>query len=290
MRLVLTSGPATIVQPHNIKLLDSKNFILLGEGVKVCQGEDEQVFLEGDFTGFHTYMIVTNTRFIVSQSNVGATTQMSFLAKISMQLEPDVHTSHTVNFLSPLCPLQYVRAVKMGRNFDAFELGLPGAKSERFLCDLSFMSRCRLPMLPLIPLNIEYIGIAATGERTAQKRLGEGHEKLQDLLARLHAKESDRAVSLVMYRPGKLDDSNWTFKETVEIFEACLIQHFRTKPLNVEHLDFPKNKTKLTDKLRSFGISEIEIELEAPKETALHSRHAPIPAATHRFIVPIPRV
>jgi hypothetical protein len=129
--------------------------------------------------------------------------------------------------------------------------------------------------------------MAAASGRTAQKRLGDGHEKLQDLLARLHAKDSELAVSLLLYRPGKLDDSNWTFEETVEIFEACLIQYFRP-PLNVEHLDFPRNKTKLTDKLRSLGISEIEIELEAPKETAVHSRHALTPKAKHSFIVTVP--
>jgi hypothetical protein len=247
------------------------------------------LFLEGDLTGFHAYVIATHTRFTVVQGSVAATSHQSFRAQISMELTPLVPTEHIVNFRSPLLPLTHVSAAKRGRNFDGFELCLRGDRYEKFTCDLSFMIGYRLPkQLPPIPLNIEYIGIAATSERTAQKRLGEGHEKLQELLARLLAEDGTRTASLVLYRPGKLDDPNWTFEETVEIFEACLIQHFQPKPLNVEHLNFPKNKTNLTDKLRLLGISEIVIELESPKETTLHSRHVQASAAIHRFVVQVP--
>ncbi|HHF0815595.1 TPA: hypothetical protein ACPIDV_004650 [Pseudomonas aeruginosa] len=290
MRLVMTSGPATVVQVNNINVLDSKESTPLGEGVKVYQADDREVVLEGDFSGFHFYMIVTHTRFEILQNSVGVTTPESFRAEISMELEPGVHTSHIQNFHSLLVPLKYVSAARMGRQFDGFELALPRDTRRLLKCDLPLMSSRRLIKHPLIPLNIEYIGIAATGERTAQKRLGEGHEKLQELLARLHAHDSPRAVSLLLYRPGKLDDINWTFEETVEIFEACQIQKFKPTPLNSEHLNFPRNKTQLTDKLRSLGVSEIEIELQAPDGTAIHSIYAPTLAAKHQFIVPVPSI
>jgi hypothetical protein len=156
MRLVLISSPSTVVQPLNIKHLNSKQSTELGEGVKVCQVEDRQIILEGDFTGFHAYMIATHTRFTVSPSSVGLTTNQSFRAQINMKLEPDVPTSQIGNFISPLIPLHYVRAVKLGRDFDGFELGLPGARSERFPCDLPFMISRRVPIPPASAHSPEY--------------------------------------------------------------------------------------------------------------------------------------
>ncbi|EWH09820.1 hypothetical protein DS2_11063 [Catenovulum agarivorans DS-2] len=94
-----------------------------------------------------------------------------------------------------------------------------------------------------MPLLIQYIGMAAKNGRTAQDRLGEGHDKLQTILAELVDRDSFRSASVILYKPGELDCDAITFEQVVKTLEASLIQHFKPSPLNKEHLNFPKNKT-----------------------------------------------
>ncbi|MBA6362326.1 hypothetical protein H4J42_01115, partial [Colwellia sp. BRX8-8] len=139
-----------------------------------------------------------------------------------------------------------------------------------------------------IPLCIEYIGMAAKNGRTAQDRLGEGHDKLQTILAKLNARDQFKSASIILYKPGELESEGITFEQVVETLEASIIQHFKPKPLNVEHLNFPNNKTKLTSILKKIGANEIGVKLESPENTLLYSKHKPDKLEEHFIHIKVP--
>lgn len=285
MTLCLLSGPGTIAPPRSIGLLDlapSKD-----DDLYVHQlNEDHRLFFYGNFTGFHTYLIVTHTKFKVIPESVRQTGYDKFEAKIAYEAEDGKKQAQLIKFNSPLLPIRSVKPCKYGRDYDSFELEpLNGYASQKFHCNLSFITAYGTNLDAPVPLKIEYIGMAAKNGRTAQERLGEGHDKLQLVLGELNDRDLFRSVSLVLYKPGELDCDGITFPQVVETFEASLIQYFKPKPLNTEHLNFPNNKTKLTSVLASIGASHILTKLDSPHNTCLYSIHKPQPRSEHMFDV-----
>jgi hypothetical protein len=120
--------------------------------------------------------------------------------------------------------------------------------------------------------------------REAHHRLGEGHKKLQLVLAQQSRRGGGRATSLLLYRPSELDPPVLTFPEVIETIEASLIQHFKPTPLNIEHLDFPRNTTKLTRRIVEAGARALFVEVEAPKNTTLHSKQVAA-SARHQMLL-----
>jgi len=288
LALCLLSGPATVVQPRSIGLLDLAP--TRDDELYVHQlNKDHRLFFHGDFSGFHTYCLVTHTKFKIIEGSVIQTGHDKFQAKIYYELENGKSSTKVVGFNSPILPMRSVSACKYGRDLDSFELDLfNGYSSQKYICDLSFMISYATNLDFLIPLEIEYIGMAAKNGRTAQERLGEGHKKLQSVLAELNDRDLFRSVSIVLYKPGELDSKDITFPEVVETLEASLIQYFKPKPLNKEHLDFPNNKTKLTSKLKCAGVNQIITHIESPQQTSIYSNHKRQPLKEHTFFVNVP--
>lgn len=285
MTLCLLSGPGTIVPPRNVGLLDlapSKDDELYVHQLN----EDHRLFFHGDFTRFHTYLIVTHTKFRVIPESVKQTAYDKFESQIYFESEAGKGKIQLIKFNSPLLPIRSVKPCKYGRDYDSFELELfNGYASQKFYCNLSFITGYGTNLEAPVPLKIEYIGMAAKNGRTAQERLGEGHDKLQLVLGELNDRDLFRSVSLVLYKPGELECDGITFPQVVETFEASLIQHFKPEPLNTEHLNFPNNKTKLTGILESIGASHILTKLDSPENTRLYSKHNPQPQSEHVFDV-----
>jgi len=288
MSICLTSGSPTLIAPRYINILD--NGPTNDNEINIHQLEDHQVFLQGDFTGFHTYLIVTHTKFSITRDSLKKISTNEFSAEINYEIDDSEVITKIVTFYTPLnLPFEYVNARKFGREYNSFEFKFIGTKEpQSFTCDLSFMIHCSKSSNFLIPLEIKYIGMAAKNGRTAQERLGKGHEKLQTVLAELNSKDQFKSASLVLYKPGKLNSKDITFEETVETLEASLIQYFKPKPLNKEHLNFPNNKTKLTMKLKYFGINQVLTVIESPKKTRLSSKYLESEQCTHTFFVNIP--
>ncbi|EKO3819885.1 hypothetical protein NTH40_001403 [Vibrio harveyi] len=283
MALCLLSGPASIVQARNIGLLDLAPKTE-GELYVHQLDHEHRLFFHGDFSGFHAYALVTHTKFKVIKDSVALVNQFCFKAKLIYENINGEELSEIVTFRSPIFPISAVTACKYGREYDCFEFSFAGQKvKEKFPCDLVFVTQYAEDLSLPIPLCIEYIGMAAKNGRTALDRLGEGHEKLQALLAQLSDRDLFRNVSIILYKPGELDCDGITFEQVVETFEASLIQHYKPKPLNIEHLNFPQNRTKLTSTLKDIGANELLVVVESPELTTIYSRHRPEPM-THELI------
>ena len=289
MGLVLLSGPGTVVQPSNIGLIDLAP--TKDEELYVHQkNEDHRIFFHGNFKGFHTYLIVTHTKFRIIEGSVIQTDHDKFRAKIYYEHKDGTPLTKIVDFNSPLLPIRSVSACKYGRDYDSFELELyNGYASQKFICDFTFMASYALNLDFLIPLKVEYIGMAAENGRTAQERLGEGHEKLQTVLADLNARDKFKSASIVLYKPGELENCREiSFPDVVKTLEASLISHFKPIPLNKEQLNFPNNKTTLTSKLKYIGAHQILTHIENPRQACLYSAHKPKLNAEHTLLINIP--
>lgn len=241
LRLELTSGPATIVDPEYIELLDDPPKSV--DELKIRRvADDHRVFLQGQFGGFRLYLIVTHTRFSVAQCSVYRISDTHFIAKLRCELQRGQHSEHEVAFRTPILPFSSVTECANGPTADSFDFRLASGGSERFPCDLTFLTHYG-ENPPRVPLEVEYVGMTSAPGREAHNRLGDGHNKLQHVLAQQSRRGGGRATSLLLYRPSELDPPDLTFPEVIETIEASLIQHFKPTPLNIEHLDFPKNAT-----------------------------------------------
>ena len=285
MILYLLSGPGTIVQPSYIELLDlaptKKDELYIHQ-----LNEDHRLFFHGDFSGFHTYLIVTHTKFRIIPESVKQTDHDKFQAKIYYESEDGIGQTQTVNFNSPILPIRSVSPCKYGRDFDSFELTFPhGQPSQKYMCNLTFLTSYATNLDCHFPLKIEYVGMSAKNGRTAQERLGEGHNKLQTVLAELNDRDLFRSASVVLYKPGELDCKDITFHQVVEALEANLIQYFKPQPLNKEQLNFPNNKTKLTSALKYIGANQVKTHIKSPQNTSLYSKHKSKPQKEHEFEV-----
>lgn len=269
--LGFTSGPATVVDPSHIDLLDDAPKDK--DELKVHQvSDDHRVYMQGEFGGFHLYLITNHTRFEISRGSTQRLSDTHFKAEIRMGTTEEDRSSAEIAFRSPLTPFSDVGECIYGRVPDAFQFYLHGGRKQRFPCDLTFMTQYA-ENAPKIPLEVMYIGIAQKNGRQAHHRLGEGHEKLQKILANESRRGGGRATSLALYRPSELKPPLLNFSEVVETIEASLIQHFQTHPLNVEHLNFPKNDTKLVRRIKEAGARMITVTVTAPKGTTLYSQN-----------------
>lgn len=286
--LNLISGPATIIQTSSVEHLNLAG--TRDDSIYVHQPDgDHRLFFHGDFSRFHLYMVATHSKFVVSPETVELQNSDSFSAEVYWEAEDGTGIKKYIEFVSPMFPIRSVQAVRYGRNYDSFEIGLfNGAANQRFICDLTFLTHYARDLDVVIPLKVEYIGMSAKNGRTAHERISEGHSKLQTVLSRFNDRDLFRSASLLLYKPGELDCDSFTFEQVVETFEASLIRYFRPTPLNIEHLNFPVNRTKLVNHLSSLGIQHIKIEIESPSNASLYSTFNPSRKSEHHFIITIP--
>jgi hypothetical protein len=183
---------------------------------------------------------------------------------------PNEVTEHEVVFLAPILPYRDVKAAIYGLYPDSFAFEGHTGGRETFICDLTFLTQYAKNSPP-IPLNVRYVGIAKAPNREAQHRLGEGHEKLQALLAEQVRRPSRRTVSIVLYRPSELEPPLMPFPTVIETIEATMIQYFKPSPLNIRSVNFPNDSPELVKRIRETGAEYVVNELESPKGTLLHS-------------------
>lgn len=286
--LYFTSGPATVVDPYHIKEI-GKHRGHISDPKAVRTSPDHRIFLQGQFGDFRIYFLVLHSRPEVVPASVRRISENHFLASIRLEQAGKTFTEHEVAFRAPLVAYHQVRATSYGLFPDAFEFSGSGPGTESFICDLTFLTH-QAENAPQIPIKVRYIGIAKAEGREAEDRLGEGHEKLQDMLAELNRRPSRQAVSVVLYRPSELSPPILPFPDVIETIEATMIQYFKPRPYNVERIDFPKDSPALCRKLLQIGSKTVYLKIEAPRGTALwsdlvapaqfHETHVTIPSAT----------
>jgi hypothetical protein len=268
--LCFTSGNPTILDPSNIEVLGKHKGLIDGIHVEPLS-EDHRLLLQGEFGGFRVYCLTTHTRPEVIPESVNQISETHFSAALRLELHPNVVTEHQVVFRAPILPFRSLRAVAYGLYPDCFEFkGYSGPGAENFICDLTFLTHYA-ENAPKIPLQVRYIGIAKAPSREAQDRLGEGHEKLQKLLAERNRRPSRQTISIVLYRPSELEPPILPFPTVIEAIEATMIQYFKPNPLNVKCLDFPSDSPDLTAKIKSAGALCISNIVHSPMGTQLFS-------------------
>lgn len=267
--LYFTSGPATVIDPSHIEYLDQPSGMM--EGVKAIRvSEDHRLFLQGEFGGFRIYSLVTHSRAEVVPQSVRQISSDHFVSSVRFEFSPGSITEYEIAFRTPIFPFADVRATRYGLFPDSFEFRGAGPGTVSFPCGLSFLLHYA-ENCPSIPLRIEYIGIAKSKKREAQDRLGEGHEKLQKLLAEQNRRPSRQATSIVLYRPSPLDPPILPFADVIETIEATMIQYFKPHPMNIERLNFPQDSPALSAKIKGIGARKIITEVTSPKGTKLFS-------------------
>ena len=213
--------------------------------------------------------MVTHTRVEVIPESVRRLSATHFASSVRVELSLGSITQHDITFRAPVSCID-VKAARYGLFFDSFQFRDSGPRAESFPCNLSFLLH-HAENCPLIPLRVNYIGIAKAEKREAQDRLGKGHDKLQKLLAEQSSRQSMQTTSIVLYRPTPLDPPVLQFPDVIETIEATMIQFFKPTPLNVERLNFPRDSPTLVAKLKGIGVSAIFTEVDAPKGAELFS-------------------
>lgn len=274
MRLYLETGPATIISTKNIGLLE-KGGSRDNDVYSFQPKKDERLFLVGDFKGFHSYLIVTHSKFRIEADSVTLLDPYRFRVVVCYEAPNGEPLKSTVTFNFPIEPIKSISACKYGRDYDSFEIETYNNSYQKFPCDISFLTNYSEKMDFEIPLEIKYIGLSAKNGRNAHERLANGHKQLQAVLGELSTRDSFRTASVVLYKPGKLETGELTFLNVVETLEASLIQEFKPE-YNIEHLTFPKNKTKLKSKLIKSGASQVSTVFESPKKTVFYSLKKPV--------------
>lgn len=270
--LHFTSGPATVVDPSQIDYLNQPPGMMNGV-TAIRTSEDHRLLLQGEFGSFRIYTLVTHSRAEVIPQSVRRISATHFGSVVKLELKPGSITEHEIVFRAPI-PYTDVQATRYGLFPDSFQFHGDGPGTESFPCNLSFLLHYA-ENCPLIPLRVNYIGIAKAEKREAQDRLGEGHEKLQKLLAEQNRRPSMQSTSIVLYRPTELDPPVLQFADVIETIEATMIQFFKPKPLNVERLNFPHDSPALVAKIKGIGVSAIFTEVTAPKGAKLFSDSVP---------------
>ncbi|WP_454877421.1 hypothetical protein [Serratia inhibens] len=267
--LNITSGPATIVDPSYIEYLEQPPGII--QGTKTIQiNDDHRLHLSGEFGGFRIYLLVNHTRAEVIPETVRQVSRTHFIATVKLELFPNKITEHEIHFRAPVTSFSGVRARRYGLFPDSFEFKVNSPKTETYPCSLHFLQHFA-ENCPLIPLNIQYIGITKSENREAHHRLEKGHEKLQKLLSEQNRRPSKQTTSIVLYRPSDLKDSSISFSDLIEIFEASMISYFQPRPLNISRLNFPNDSPDLCKKIKSLNVQNVMTTITAPKGTKLFS-------------------
>lgn len=152
-------------------------------------------------------------------------------------------------------------------------------------------------VLKFFTYRIEYIGQAfgKGGERTSAERLGQGHEKLQDVLAKVQDFNPNAAVAVLVMdahtqgreaafkiSPENLEDISQYFErfmaepdaslveqsKLVTVAEAMLIRCFRPN-CNKQYLDFPiKDAPAIVRELIAAGITHLGVEIDVRESFA----------------------
>lgn len=287
--LRLEAGPASIIPPRHVDFIKHAS---TDENVVVCQVDNEHAagqhlsYFIGDFSGFHLYVIVTHTKVSILPESVRQHSVRHFEAVLEYRSESGSKETRLTQFRTPALGAVFISATAYGEDLNAFCFHIGDGSEAKYPCDLSFLSNYSdFPM----SLRAEYIGLSTKNGRTADKRLADGHEKLQRILADQQSYNEFRTASILFYKPGALKGATLKFDEVVETLEASLIQHFQTRPLNVEHLNFPLNKTDLVRKLRQNHVTRLSVQMDAPLGCAVYSRHRPEQSTTHEFVIDIPQ-
>ncbi|MGG6101230.1 MULTISPECIES: hypothetical protein [Pantoea] len=267
MILSFESGPSTVIDPLFIEYLEQPAGMM--DGVKeISLSKDRLLQLQGEFGDFKIYHLVTHSRVMIVPESVCKLCPSSFKANVRFELTPGDITEKTITFW-PRFKFTDVRAVNFGLFPDSFGFTGDWEGTKAFPCDLSFLLNFA-ELHPPIPCRVEYIGIAKAEGREAQDRLGEGHDKLQTLLAEQNSRQSLQTVSIVLYRPSPLEPPLLSFPDIIETFEAMMIRHFKPR-FNTKALNFPKNCPTLVEKLMNIGVQEIIAQIESPEGVQLFS-------------------
>lgn len=286
--IILESGPATIANTISLEHLDKNQKD--DNAISIHQIDDDyRLVTIGNFSDFHIYLIVTHTRFRIKENSVKFLGNGIFSAEIIFN-ENNNEIIKNIEFYSPFptsMPIKEVKECKFGRDYNAFELSFDDREmvNQKICCDLTFITKYSIELDYKFPIKIEYIGMSEKNGRTAQQRLGKGHNKLQNILGLQNAKDSYEETSLILYRPGKFLNKSKIFKfeHIVKTLEASLISYFQTKKYNDHQLDFPKKKIGLTNILKKQKIRNILIELQSPDNTLLYSDNIEIAKNRHVF-------
>ncbi len=287
--LRLETGPACIIPPRHVDFIKHAS---TDDNVVVCQVDNEHSagqhlsYFVGDFSGFHLYVIVTHTKISIRPESIRQHSVRQFEAALEYRSESGSKETRLTQFQAPVLGVVSVSATAYGEDLNAFSFHIGDGSEEKYPCDLSFLSN--YSDFP-VSLRAEYIGMSAKNGRTADKRIAGGHEKLQIVLAGLQSYNEFRTASLLFYKPGILKGATLKFDEVVETLEASLIQHFQTRPLNLEHLNFPLNKIDLIKKLRRSNVLRLSVKIDAPAGCAIYSRHRLEQNAIHEFSLEIPQ-
>ncbi len=280
--LCFESGPATLLDPSYIEEFGREKGML--DELKIIQvSNDHRLFLEGEFGKFRIYCLTSHTRPEVIPDSVRLLSSDHFSAMLELELMPGEVSRHEVVFRLPYLSIDEVKSATYGLYPDSFAFIKRGFGPNIHVCDLSFLT-LYAENAPLIPLKVEYIGIAKAEAREAPDRLGEGHEKLQKLLANQNRRPSRRSISIVLYRPSELEPPVLPFPDVVEAIEATMIRHFRPTPMNVRRIDFPADSPELVGKIRALGAGLIYNELASPKGTQLYSEQI-VPSSIHTIAI-----
>lgn len=270
MRILhFTTGPATVVDPSHINHINLPPGIL--KEVKTIKiDENNLLHLEGEFGNFKIYFLVTHTRAEIIPHSVTRIHENYFKATLKLELTNNKLSEHDVTFKCPLLPYTSVISFAPGILHDSFAFINHRGGKDIFQCDLTFMQNYAMDC-PTIPLKIEYIGVAKAPSREAHERLGEGHEKLQKMLADQNKKQSRKTTSIILFRPSDLGDKDFIFSDVIETIEGTLIKYFKPTPLNIKGLNFPHDAPKLKGKIKGINVFKLITLLESPKGTSFYS-------------------
>mgnify|MGYP000089848793 FL=1 len=273
---IFSSGPATIIDPNHIDKL-SKAFSREGKFTKIILEGNKNLYISGNFDNFRMYMLALYDRFEIIHNSVKILDKSHFSAKIFF---PSTKVEQEIEFISPLpFPLENVElSVSSFSDYwnDTFSFKYKG-HTENIICDLSFLTLYGKNLPQSITLDIQYIGIAKSQNRLAQDRLGEGHDKLQKILAQL-ANKPNRRCAIILYRfiEEELEAKVEELSTTLETIEASVIKYFQPN-MNSQRMNFPEDSKALVKKIKKHNANRIITLLNEPQNCIIRSKNTMIP-------------
>lgn len=270
--IIFSSGPATLTEPCDItKLNEAKNN---GDHDIVTiydENNNRKTYMIGNFDDFRVYMLALYDRFEIVPDSIKILDKCHFSAKIRSIKKNNVQE---ITFTFPyndisLENIELTIGSFSGHWNDGFIFKYNGHE-EKIICDIKFLATYGKNVLDPIRLDIQYIGIAKSKDRLAQDRLGDGHEKLQKILAEL-LDTPDKKCAIILYKfkedlEAKIDN----FQNTLEIIEASLIKHFQPI-MNSQRKHFPKDSKKLVESIKKYKIKSIIQLLDEPDNCIIRS-------------------
>lgn len=266
---IFSSGPATIVDPNHINKLNNSS-----KGVNnlttITLKDNQKLYLAGNFDNFRMYVLALYDRFELIPDSTKILDKSHFSAKIFF---PTTKIEKEIEFISPF-PLENVE-LSVSSYSDYWNDGFSfkyREHTENIICDLSFLSLYGKNLPDSITLDVQYIGIAKSQNRLAQDRLGEGHEKLQEILAQL-ANKPNKRCAIILYRfiEEELDAKVENLPTTLETIEASVIKYFQPN-MNSQRMNFPKDSKALVKKIKKHNANRIIALLNEPQNCIIRSQ------------------